>query len=88
MNIIIAHGFAHRLRNDNLVESAPFNEEKESFGMWVGRKIEDMDLSGGDWSVIVDDLTRLRDIFSFVGRRTPSPTVEPPSVFQDASKAL
>ena len=68
-NVIITHGYAHRLRSDGLIESAPY--EKGTFGIWELRSLEEMDLSGGDWSVIQETLEKFRDIFSFVGRRTP-----------------
>jgi hypothetical protein len=93
MNIVICHGYAHRLRNDNLVESAPVFEDINDnhdfeVGAWEIRTQEEMDLSGGDNSVIKDTLVRFRDIFSFAGRRTPvSQTVQAP-VGREPSQAL
>jgi len=69
--IVITHGFAHRLRNDGLIESAPFDDEKLTFGEWQFRNITDMDLSGGDFEEINHTLKRFRTIFALSGRRTP-----------------
>lgn len=82
MNIIISHGFAHRLRNDGIVESCPVVRQElpqddvpDMTALldadWEIRNLEDMDLTGGDYSVIKDMLFRLRDIFSVAGRRLP-----------------
>lgn len=73
MNIIAAHGYAHRLRADGFVESAPMLEEKEVLliGDWKIRDREAMDLSGGDYEFIRNELVRLSELFVAVGRRLP-----------------
>ena len=79
MNIVIAHGFAHRLLNNGTVESSPVrivrdqegNEIQAIRGPWQSRLPSTMDLSGGDFELIRLTLDRFRAVFFDNGPRTP-----------------
>jgi len=58
------------------MESAPFDEVNQTIGEFDVRPRETMDLSGGDYEIMYDTLQRFKQVFAFVGRRTPTPQVE------------
>jgi hypothetical protein len=70
MNIVIVHGYAHRLMESGVVESAPVATSKAGGGSvlidetgWQQRTPESMDLSGGDEFTIRETLERFSHIF-------------------------
>lgn len=75
MNIVIAHGFAHRIRTDGSMESAPAevtDGEVKITDRFISRTAESMDLSGGDYTVLYDMVERLSFIFQDGLRRLPN----------------
>lgn len=71
MNIVVAHGFAHRRMSNGLVESAPFDQVHDDTA-WAQRSLEEMDLTGGDFELIAELLERLSYIFALDVRRVPT----------------
>lgn len=69
MNIVICHGYAHRLRETGVVESTPVTQEGTTFLLvitdkWMPRTADSMDLSGGDAEFIRETLERYGHIFT------------------------
>ena len=79
MNVVIAHGYAHRLLNNGIVESTPVREVRDQEGNsiwafrgpWQAKLPSQMDLSGGDAELIRLTLERFRAVFFDNGPRTP-----------------
>lgn len=70
MNIIIAHGYAHRMLNNGLVESTPVVTVPSDAGPiftlrpdWKLRSPQQMDLGGGDMELVRLSLDQFRHIF-------------------------
>jgi hypothetical protein len=87
MNIIIAHGYAHRLLRNGLVQSAPvqgFPEVGKRQGInvheseWETRAPEQMDITGGDAEAIRIQLENLSIIFPTMERRLALPVKPQP----------
>jgi hypothetical protein len=76
---IVAHGYAHRLLNNGIVESTKVREVRDQEGQtiyafrdpWQAKLPSQMDLSGGDFELIRLTLDRFRAIFFDDGPRTP-----------------
>jgi hypothetical protein len=62
MITVQVHGFAHRLLNNGLVQSAPVAEDG-TFGEFDFRGAAGMNLSGGDEELIRSTLERLTSVF-------------------------
>lgn len=71
MNIVIAHGYAHRLLRNNIIESTPYAGQDEGFLVWKQRSAEEMDLSGGDVELIRRTLELFGHIFPSNEQRLP-----------------
>lgn len=77
MNVLIAHGYGHRLLNNGILESAPVADTKKGGGLsivnadWQQRSSEEMDLSGGDVELIRNQLKFLGHVFFSDERRLP-----------------
>lgn len=70
MNIVIAHGYAHRMLRNGMIESAPVVAVPSDRGPiytirpeWKPRSAVQMDLSGGDFEQIRLTLDLYRHIF-------------------------
>lgn len=82
MVIFIVNGYAHRLLNSGIMESAPVrmfglpsDKEKQVIvpeDQWANRTPQSMNLSGGDISLIESELSRLTHIFQDESYRLPS----------------
>lgn len=70
MNIILCHGYAHRLLVDGRIESAPY-EGGILVEDWQSRSEDSMDLSGGDFELIRNMLTVLAGVFPTSEPRVP-----------------
>lgn len=78
MHFVIVHNFAHRLRNDGILESAPVKlfglpadpvENKDIIvkaGTWERRSPDECGLSGADYQSVVKNL-------QFMKHQMPSP---------------
>ena len=76
MIIFMIHGFAHRLLNNGLMQSAPVNEDG-SIGEFDFRSAESMNLTGGGEELIRNTLNNFASVFQ-AGYELPVTT--PPSV--------
>ena len=71
MNIVICHGYAHRLVETGEVQSCPVASEAANGqgsilldgGSWHNRAASEMDLSGGDEALVREMLERMGHIF-------------------------
>ena len=63
MNIIICHGYAHRLRETGQIESMPLVDMVNLDGEWIPRSSDSMDLTGGDVEFIRETLERFAHLF-------------------------
>ena len=88
MVVFIVNGWAHRMLNNGLIESAPVrkfglptDEEKEIIvpaDKWQVRTAQEMNLTGGDQSLIAEELHRFSHVFADESYKLPSsqPLVE------------
>jgi len=81
MNIVIAHGHAHRLMTNGIVQSAPVR--MTDTGLVIEREFEqrntdDMDITGGDFEFIRELLERLSYIFADGQKRLALTEQQPP----------
>lgn len=97
MSIVIVHGYAHRLTQAGIIESAVAVEDNRTDVLdgitvyradWHQRGPESMDLLGGDYELIRELLQRLSDVFKDGQRRTPVTPIEYEAVVIDAMKAI
>lgn len=68
MIIHIVHGYAHRILNNGVVESAPvlpapIDKDILNFGPWLPRTPESMNHTGGDMALIQEMLERQANLF-------------------------
>lgn len=76
MNVVIVHGYAHRLNEFGIVESAPVKTISGGVGLmdsdWQQRSEDSMDMLGGDMDLVRSDLERYSHVFrSEGGERVP-----------------
>ena len=68
MNIIICHGYAHRLRETGQIESTPTFVGPTGTTVvsenWIPRSSDSMDLAGGDIEFIRETLERYAHLFA------------------------
>jgi len=81
MNIVIAHGYAHRMLRNGMIESAPVIAVPSDRGPiftirpeWKPRAALQMDLSGGDFELIRLTLDQYRHVFFDDSPRLPHST--------------
>ncbi len=78
-NLLICHGYAHRLLKNGLIESTPVKKQASTTVIddsdWKIRQHREMDMSGGDISEVKMQLTRLNAIF--YSNETRMPSAEP-----------
>jgi hypothetical protein len=84
MTMLIVHGWAHRVRDDGIVESAPVRE----FGLPQDRPEDrDFTLKGGDWRVrhfsdcglSGSDFVHIKKVLETIRAFMPEPFISPSS---------
>jgi hypothetical protein len=75
MVILIINGFAHRVLNNGMVESAPVVKSEDGIIVqddWRGRAPEEMHLTGAEAFIAQKELSRYSSIFPEDDYRLPS----------------
>ena len=84
MNILVTHGWAYRLRNDGIIETAKTAVMDDAILLedWLPRSMEELDMTGGDIAEIETWLKRFGLLFQDDSRRLPSNEGMPKGVLQ------